>query len=230
MVLVNNNLRKPARKLDGTNVASKDGKLITVPTNSVGSNTNRWKRHQMPKSLSDLQSGVTLLELMVAIAVLGVLLTVAIPGFNQLLLNNRQVSATNEFIAGIQTARSTAITRNSRVTLCASDSLAGCDGVNWSAGWIAFVDDNANQQLDGGELLLRAQEGADRMQISSDEFGLALSFGSNGRVLQPGVGNSSGQFMVCDSRGSEYGKVIVLAASGRPSSGTTQFDGSGPSC
>lgn len=176
------------------------------------------------------QSGVTLLELMIAIAVLGVLLTVAVPGFNQLVLNNRQVAATNEFVGGIQLARSTAITRNSRVTICASSAQASCDGGNWSEGWIAFVDVNGNQDRESGEVLLRTQGEVSNVNISSADFGLALSFGSNGRVSQPGVGNSAGQFMVCDSRGSEYGKVIILAASGRPRVGKTQMDGSAPAC
>ena len=178
-----------------------------------------------PLKILNSQSGVTLLELVVAIAVLGVLLGIAVPGFNQLLLNNRQVSATNEFIAALQGARSTAVTRNSRVTVCASQDQASCSGGNWSAGWIVFSDDNGNQSFDGGETLLRARDNIEQINITSPDFGLALTFAANGRAVA-----GSGQFMVCDSRGATHGKVIILSPSGRPRTSSTQNDGSAPAC
>ncbi len=182
-----------------------------------------------PLKILNSQSGVTLLELVVAIAVLGVLLGIAVPGFNNLLLNNRQVSATNEFIAALQSARSTAVTRNSLVTVCASQDQASCSGSDWSAGWITFADDNGNQNLDGGETLLRARGKLERINISSPDFGSALTFAANGRVTLPVVAGN-GQFMVCDSRGAAHGKAIILSPSGRPRTSSTQDDGSAPAC
>jgi len=62
--------------------------------------------------------GFSLVELMVTIAVLAILLAIGIPSFASLIASNRLTSATNELVAALQTARTEAIRRNVRVTVC----------------------------------------------------------------------------------------------------------------
>ena len=60
-------------------------------------------------------SGFTLLELLVTIAVLAIIATVGVPGFQQLLINSRLAAQNNELIAMLHFAKSEAIRRNATV-------------------------------------------------------------------------------------------------------------------
>lgn len=95
---------------------------------------------------ASLGHGFTLIELMVTITILAILTAVAIPSFNSTLINYRLTSISNSFVASAQLARSEAIKRNSRVTLCKSANGADCTTAGgWQQGWILFhdIDNNA---------------------------------------------------------------------------------------
>jgi len=109
-----------------------------------------------------LQSGLTLIELLVAVAVLAILLSIGMPSFQSMVAQNRATSAANELQSTLQFARSTAIARDERlgvpspppgtpqswrVTVCAADfgfspprCATGTTAVNWSGGWIVLQD------------------------------------------------------------------------------------------
>ena len=72
--------------------------------------------------------GFTLVELMIAIALLGILLGIAIPTYRDVILNQRLTNATNDLHAALSFARSEAGKRNTNVTL---QSAAG----GWVDGW-----------------------------------------------------------------------------------------------
>ncbi|EPJ43893.1 MAG: hypothetical protein OFPI_11050 [Osedax symbiont Rs2] len=86
-----------------------------------------------------MQKGFSLVELMIAVSVTLLLITVAIPSFETSVLGVRGSSLADKLISSIHMVRSEAISRNSRVTLCASVDGESCDdtAVNWSRGWIA---------------------------------------------------------------------------------------------
>ncbi|WP_107850832.1 GspH/FimT family pseudopilin [Oceanimonas marisflavi] len=68
------------------------------------------------------QSGLTLVELLVGLAVMAVLLTVAVPSFQGLREQYTVRSAGMAVYADLQLARSEAIKRNSEVTVCFTNS------------------------------------------------------------------------------------------------------------
>jgi type IV fimbrial biogenesis protein FimT len=88
--------------------------------------------------------GVTLLELMIAITVLGLLLGLAGPSFAELLRNNRVAVNTNELVVALTAARSEAVKRGLPVAVCASNvnqtACAGDTAADWSDGWLVFTD------------------------------------------------------------------------------------------
>lgn len=89
-----------------------------------------------------IHSGVTLLELMVAVAVAGVLLAIGIPSFRYFILDSRRISLGNELLASMMMARSESIKQGRTVIVCgyAEDSSGQptClgSGGNWNVGWI----------------------------------------------------------------------------------------------
>lgn len=90
------------------------------------------------------QKGFTLIELMVAITLLAILLTIGLPSFRALIQNNRITAQTNAFISAHTYARSEAVKRSSRVDVCPRN-LAGtaCSGNDWNSGWLVLIHNGA---------------------------------------------------------------------------------------
>jgi type IV fimbrial biogenesis protein FimT len=175
-------------------------------------------------------SGFTLIELMIAVALVAILLATAVPALDDFTNDARQTGAINDFISSIHIARNTAITTNSRVTMCASASGANCEAASWDSGWIVFADLNSNGSLDAGETIVSASAAADGLNIQSGEFPAALMYRPNGRAMTNALTGNSGEFTVCDFRGAEHAKVILVELSGRPRMSETKANGTSPSC
>lgn len=77
-------------------------------------------------------SGFTLVELMVVVAVLAVLQTLAAPAFSGLVSSMRLSTAANSLFSSLLLARSEAIKRNSRAVVCKSATGYAC---TTSGGW-----------------------------------------------------------------------------------------------
>lgn len=83
--------------------------------------------------------GVTLVELLVAVAVVAIALSIAVPSFQTQMLNNRSIALGEDFASAVNYTRSEAVKRAGRVSLCASKNRTSCVG-EWTDGFIAFVD------------------------------------------------------------------------------------------
>jgi type IV fimbrial biogenesis protein FimT len=102
-------------------------------------------------------AGFSLLELITAMTVLAILIGLAIPSFRQTIDNNRLIGANNDFVSALNFARSEALKRANPVSVCSSTNATACSGSrNFSNGWIAFADANANGTLDGAETVMHA--------------------------------------------------------------------------
>ena len=99
----------------------------------------RTARATSPRAARD--RGVTLIETMVVVTIVGILLVTAVPRFSQLLSNQRASAATNDLLHGIALARSEALKRGRRVYLAPK-------GDRWRDGWVVFVDGNDDRRFD----------------------------------------------------------------------------------
>jgi type IV fimbrial biogenesis protein FimT len=72
--------------------------------------------------------GFTLLELMVTIAVVAIMATIAVPSFRDLIQNNRVTTQTNELVTALNFARTEAVKRGRAVGVEVSR-----DGSGWTA-------------------------------------------------------------------------------------------------
>ncbi len=100
------------------------------------------------------QNGFTIIELMIAILIASILLTVAVPNFLTLIANNRITSQANELIGGLNLARSEATKRGQRVSICSSTNGTSCaTSTDWATGWIVFNDSDGDGVVAGEEIL-----------------------------------------------------------------------------
>jgi type IV fimbrial biogenesis protein FimT len=151
-----------------------------------------------------LQHGFTLSELLTAVSVIGISLALVAPGFEAVTSNNRRATAINQLVNSLHVARSEAITRNSRVTLCPSTDGETCTGGSaWADGWVVFADLDGDQVLDADDIVLASAPRQTRLTISSVEFSEVLSYRPNGRVMGETTDDNSGEFVFCDHRVSE---------------------------
>ncbi|MFD0666340.1 GspH/FimT family pseudopilin [Ramlibacter sp. MAHUQ-53] len=100
--------------------------------------------------------GVTLVESLVAIAILAVLGALAAPSFRTQLAAARLSSATSELTGSLMQARALAVRLGRRVTVCRSQDQSTCDTDakrHWGSGWITFIDADGNGSRSGTETL-----------------------------------------------------------------------------
>ncbi len=160
---------------------------------------------------TDHEKGFTLIELMVTVSVLAIVLGVGVPGFQELIQNNRMAISVNDLVTDLNLTRSEAIKRGSSVTLCRRNAAGtACDtSANWLAGWIIFVDPDGDGMVDAGEQIIRVREAV--KGLTSLNFSRTrVTFGAQG--FSQGF---NGTITFCDSRGAAKAKGRVLSNTGR---------------
>ena len=146
--------------------------------------------------------GFTLIELLIVLAVGAILFTIAIPGLGFLVNASRLAAVTNNLVSSLQLARSEAIKRGQRVTVCkTSDAMAitpTCDAsASWREGWLVFVDGGTRGVIEAGDTLLRAQESAaTAVAITASNYSTYISYLSSG-VSQAPNNLSNGKLRIC---------------------------------
>ncbi len=78
----------------------------------------------------------TLIELLIVLALLSVLLTLAAPSFRDFYRSSQLSSQVNNLVAALQTAKNEAVKHNAYTYLVPND------GASWDSGWMVFVDTN----------------------------------------------------------------------------------------
>lgn len=155
------------------------------------------------------QKGFTLIELMVAIAVLSILLSLAAPSFQSLIAQTRLTAISSQLRSALLTARSEAIKSNRQVTVCASEDQSSCSNGSWSSGSIAFIDRNIIGEInDGDEIIKQFQRSSPTLQVLQAGVDGSVSF------TPDGASDSSGAFMVCDLMRNAEPRRICLTRSG----------------
>lgn len=153
--------------------------------------------------------GFTLIELMISIAVAVLMLTLGVPSFRNMILDNRLATEVNVVVAELNLARSEAIARNTLVI------VKPLSGTEWHKGWRSFVDFNKNGVFDKDETELRQHE-ALNSGIAIAYSGTGATFTGTGMLPEYGKGGPSEfTFTFCDERGSGKARGLTLAVNGR---------------
>jgi type IV fimbrial biogenesis protein FimT len=175
------------------------------------------------------QSGLTLVELMVTLAVMSIVLMAAGPSFVSYMKDNRRTTYLNELVSSLNLARSEAAKSNRVVAFCPSSNGVDCAGDNYDAGWIVFRNDDDDQppQVDGGEVILRTHEGTPLAGTSLHATG-GVATGIN--FLASGRPRTFGDITYCDDRGPSHARSVVVNLVGVIMTSEKHADGSALTC
>ena len=139
----------------------------------------------------------TLIELMVTLALFGILVSLAAPQFTLMSSSNRLVSQINQIAGDLSYARSEAVKRGLQVTVTAN---AG----GWSTGWVVAAD---------GNTLKMAAPLKGNNNLTNGGVGV-VTFNPDGSI----TGGAVVTFRLCDpKRSGSDSKQILISATGRPS-------------
>jgi type IV fimbrial biogenesis protein FimT len=159
------------------------------------------------------QFGFTVVELMVALAVAGVLVGLALPAFNDFLAQRRLTSQVNDFLVALQFARSEAVRRGTNVSV---QSIDASDTANeWGKGYCVVVGNPGNCPNDPTVTLRTFDSTGDNTldaQNALDTLG-TLTFDARGLLVGAGAGNVD----LCDPT-VDRGRQIEVSLIGRVSS------------
>ena len=154
--------------------------------------------------------GVSLWELLCAVSLGAVALSLATPAFRSFLLDARRTADINAFVGAVQFARSEAAKRGVPVVLCKTADGRDCAGdeLRYDSGWMVFVnsDDARPPHRDPSEDLLIRYEPETRGTISA-----------NRRLFEfrPfGWRSTNGTVTFCDADGRS--RAVIVSYTGRP--------------
>jgi type IV fimbrial biogenesis protein FimT len=156
------------------------------------------------------QSGLTLVELMITLVVIGILLAAAAPSFTSHIKDNRRTTFINELVSSLNLARSEAAKSNRMVAICPSSDGLACAGNNYDAGWIVFRNDDGDQPpaVDNpGELILRVHEGPaypGTSLLATAGVDTGINFQASWRP------SNFGDIAYCDDRGDGHARSVIV--------------------
>lgn len=166
--------------------------------------------------------GFTLVELMITLAVVAIVVSIAAPSMGQFIRENRAATQANNFLASLQLARSEAINRGIQVTMRRTSTTPS----NWNEGWTVFSDWNADGVFDGDadekdcsvegqDCLLTVQPALPGgMTINSGgTLTIGLTFLPSGEVRRAGGGFVNDTFTLCAPMTNQ--RRIVISGGGR---------------
>ena len=160
------------------------------------------------------QVGMTLIELITAMAIMGILMAIAVPNIMEFIKMSRVSSQTDALINTFAMARLKAISERKVITVCAANDPnkddCSADSADWSNGWLV---------KDGSTVISRFKANAKDVNISftkTEYTSIELAKSLGGATLSGG-GAIDGDFKICGVKLKQKEQLVILSTSGRAS-------------
>lgn len=169
--------------------------------------------------------GFTAIELIVALAIAAIIVSVGVPGFQSVIEGNQSVTISNELLKALAAARNEAIKRGYPVYLCSSIDPEAVNPVcnstsstNWDDGWLMMADaDNDGDFSDQAEnpLMVHSAIRSDFTLIGQSAIKNQIGFEATGFATQ------QGSVVLCSPKVKNFtadkqnASVIIVNGSGR---------------
>jgi type IV fimbrial biogenesis protein FimT len=183
-----------------------------------GANTPQNALPMPSPSLRTATAGFTMIELMVAVALLAILVGIAAPSVRDFMSSAQLTGIANDLYTDLNLARSEAVKRDVQMTVCPSKGGDDCDdGGAWTDGWVVVVDANGDGKKDSSDSVLKRAYPVTGQATLTLTGGTKASFRpTGGAVGVPPV------FKLCDPSQTEIarkgnGRTISVSTTGRPS-------------
>ncbi len=157
----------------------------------------------------DRSQGLTLVEVVMALALAGLVTALAAPSFATALAGARRSQAVNDFVHAIHLARTAAAESGRPAVLCAGST--DCTGsLDWSDRYLVFLDADRDDppELDAGERILWRADATQAIQRRANRS--AFVFEPTGRS------GTTGTLVVCDTTGRTTPRAVIVSRTGRP--------------
>jgi type IV fimbrial biogenesis protein FimT len=155
-------------------------------------------------------TGFTLIELMIVLIIAGLAVTLALPGFRQLIHRQQLVTASNALFHAIQSTRTEAIRRNRIV------QLAPLDDADWASGWRIYVSATGTGYYRKGDKLVarhdRLPAGLRIESHSSDPSQIYIAYNGGGHSTSRNRRGLSGHWQLHLKQES---RIILINFQGR---------------
>ena len=156
-----------------------------------------------------MQAGLTLIELLVAIVVLGVVLRIAAPSFGQLIERQKAQVMIRELASGLRTARLEAVQRHRPV-------IVHGIGDDWSQGWRMLVDESGQGVADPANPILLERSSDGRVQLKGNAGAPgAIRFNALGAPAFAEGGFQAGTIHACAGQPRMSQARVIIARTGR---------------
>lgn len=161
-------------------------------------------------------AGLTIIEVLVVVAIISIMAVVGIPALQSFVHSTRISTTANQFVGTLSFARSEAIKRGQRVTVCKSADGKNCTtSGDWDQGWIVFLDPDNQAEVDDPDVDILRQHGAlaqGMTMTGNTPVNNYVSYVASGATQQVGGALQAGSLTLCqEGRGVKF----VIATGGR---------------
>ncbi len=152
------------------------------------------------------QRGLTLIELMTVLVIVGILLVVAFPSFSDAMTTQRLRASGTDLMSSLLLARSEAIKRNGQI------QVQPKTGTDWTSGWVV-TSVATGEQFDAKNAL------GNRVSVAGAPA--SMTYQGNGRLSMAGVT----RITIADTYSRSQSRCLLIDPSGLPTLGIGKSSG-----